>query len=412
MGFGKLPALQSSGVPSTPEAMSGDARSALSSVAPQPAASPAYGAADVAVTGNVVGGGTTGIRIAPVPPEDLEQADVKYVVTATLPEWGGEDQVYRVRHPDMSVDMIRRVGVPAGLPSALVGQVDQVQSFNMSWMDRESFTWNFDPAYGNLNWWKQYDSRVASGAIAEDLRTPNGEPLAVDKTRAIAVADEFLNTHGLGFVREQNGSIEDQPWLTATDLAMPCILKDEAGAREEAAAGNATSLIYPSPCGWYPQEATVFYGSSLEGRSVVDSGGWPFRLSSVQVSLSDYSVRGGNVQMSQGMDRSAYPLISREEAMKRLEAGGRNPVYGWGTEDVNVTIGTAELAWMRFDSWKDNRQESYYLPALAVRGTIDRNTQGQEPEPYYTVVSLVADDAFDLGEGGGVPVPLPVESAP
>ncbi|MCR4256432.1 MAG: hypothetical protein NUW08_01870, partial [Candidatus Uhrbacteria bacterium] len=30
MGFGKLPALQSSGVPSTPEAMSGDARSALS----------------------------------------------------------------------------------------------------------------------------------------------------------------------------------------------------------------------------------------------------------------------------------------------------------------------------------------------------------------------------------------------
>ncbi len=63
---------------------------------------------------------------------------------------------------------------------------------------------------------------------------------------------------------------------------------------------------------------------------------------------------------------------------------------------------------MRYDSWKDNRQESFYLPALAVRGTIDRKIQGQAPEPYYTVVPLVADDAFVLGDNGGV-MPLPVE---
>jgi hypothetical protein len=179
---------------------------------------------------------------------------------------------------------------------------------------------------------------------------------------------------------------------------------------ETAPAVGEAKLIYPSPC-WYPQEVTVFYGSSLEGRPVVDAGGWPFRLSSVQVSVSDYSVRGGNVQMMQGLDRSAYPLISAEEAMKRLEAGGRNPAYGWGTEDVNVTIDTAELAWMRFDSWKDNKQETYYLPALAARGTVDRKIEGQEPEAYYTVVPLVSDEAFDLGDGG-VPVPLPMPVEP
>jgi hypothetical protein len=407
MGFGKLPPLLAYGALGTSEAMSGDARSALSSVAPQsPAMNAAYGQGDLAVTGNVVGGGTTGIRIAPAP--DGQQVNVFYTVSTTLPEWGAEDQVFRVRRPDIATDVVRNIAVPAGLPNALAGQIDRVQSVNMSWMDREQFTWNFDPSYGHLNWWKQYDPRIAAGMEADVI--PQDQP-ALDKARAIAAADAFLNAHGLGSIREQGGMVEDQPWMTATDLAMPCIMKDEVTAREAEAAGvsasgEATSLIYPSPCGWYPQEVTVFYGSTLEGRSVVDAGGWPFRLSSVQVSLSDYSVRGGNVQMSQGVDRSAYPLITREEAMARLEAGGRNPVYGWGTEDVNVTIETTELAWMRFDSWKDNRQESYYLPALAVRGTIDRNMQGQEPEPYYTVVSLVADEAFDLGDGGR---PMPVE---
>lgn len=416
MGFGKLPPLLAYGSLGTSEAMSGDARSALAPGAPQPIpTSPAYGVADVAVTGNAgSGGGTTGIRIAPAP--DYQPVNVFYAVNATLPEWGSEDQVFRVRRPDIAADVVRGIAVPAGLPNALAGQIDRVQSINMSWMDREQFTWNFDPSYGHLNWWKQYDPRIASSMeaslIAPD-RQPNGQPVSVDKERAIAAADAFLNAHGLGSIREQGGMVEDQPWMTAVDLAMPCILKDEVAAREAEAAGvsasgEATSLIYPSPCGWYPQEVNVFYGSNLEGRPVVDAGGWPFRLSSVQVSLSDYSVRGGNVQMMQGLDRSAYPLINAEEAMKRLEAGGRNPAYGWGTEDVNVTIDTVELAWMRFDSWKDNQQESYYLPALAARGTVNRNIRGQAPEPYYTVVSLVADEAFDLGDNGLVP-PMPVE---
>ncbi len=410
MGFGKLPALQASGALGTPEAMSGDARSALSPVAPQPATMPASGVADIAAEGSAgSGGGATGIRIAPVPPENGEkQVNVFYTVDATLPEWGSEEQVLRVRRPDLDPSLIRNVGVPAGLPSVLAGQVVSVQSLNMSWMDGESFTWSFDPAYGHLNWWKQQD--VAG------LRVPeNDQPITVDKARAIAAADAFLNAHGLGSIREQGGMVEDQPWMTATDAMMPCLFKEEAMARDAeanaASAGEATSLIYPSPCGWYPQEVTVFYGSNLEGRPVVDAGGWPFRLSSVQVSLSDYSVRGGNVQMMQGLDRSAYPLISREEAVKRLEAGGRNPVYGWGTEDVNVTIDTAELVWMRFDSWKDSKQETYYLPALAARGTVDHKIEGQEPEPYHTVVPLVSDDAFDLGDGG-VPVPLPMPAEP
>ncbi|MCK9360734.1 hypothetical protein M0Q28_00700 [Patescibacteria group bacterium] len=409
LGFGKLPGLQPYGSLGTAEAMSSRSSGAvgLSAIAPNsavPTPTVTWEAveSDAAVSSPNVGGGTTGVRIMPAP--DMKPVNVKYAVSATMPDWQSEAQVLHVRRPNVDSSIVRSLAVPAGLPSALAGQVKQMQSVSMSWMDNEDFQWNFDPIYGNLNWWKQYDPRIAMDLNAERMPEQGGNPPALDKARAIAAADAFLNSHGLSALREQGAIVDETPWTGSA--TMPCILKEEEVKARDA---EATSLIYPGPCGWYPTEVTVFYGAELEGLPTVDAGGYPFRMSSVQVSLSDYSVRSGNVMMAQDLERSAYPLISKDEAMKRLQEGGRNPVYSWGGEegDVEVKITKAELAWMRFDSWANNKQESYYLPALAAEGTVDRKMKGQEPEVYRTVVPLVADSAFDLDQGGGgVPVPL------
>jgi hypothetical protein len=120
------------------------------------------------------------------------------------------------------------------------------------------------------------------------------------------------------------------------------------------------------------------------------------------------SVTGGNVVYAENLIRSAYPLLDSATVLKRLQEGGRNPVYPWGGEskDIQATIEKVELAWLRFDSWTDNKQQTYYIPAISASGHVDRGIAGQEPEEYHTTVALVKDDAFAeegtvTGSGGG-----------
>jgi hypothetical protein len=314
--------------------------------------------------------------------------------------------VLHVLRPSVGTSAIGSISSVASLPSQLLSDVQSVQSLQASWRDTDGFTWNFDPINGNLNWWKQNND--IRPMMADEEKAPINEapvsPTSVDRAKAIAAADSFLDAHGLGIIRAQGGTIEEQAWMTGS--SMPCLM----GAVEDSS-GAVSSMMYPNPCGWYGGEVTIYYGAQLEGRSVVDVGGWPFRLSSVQINLEDYSVRGGNVIMNQQTERSSYPLISREEAMKRLEAGGRSPMYRWGDgQEVSVEIDKIELAWMRYDSWNGEKQETYYLPALSATGKV--NYTRAEAQEYHTVVLLVADDAFDLGDNGGVmpsPVPMPVE---
>jgi hypothetical protein len=134
--------------------------------------------------------------------------------------------------------------------------------------------------------------------------------------------------------------------------------------------------------------------------STVDVGGWMSRKANIQIDIKDNSVVGGNVMLPVSEDSSSYPLISSEEAMTRLMAGGNNRVYGWydgtGVTEVKVTISSVKLGWMRHDSWENNMSKTYFLPALLAEGTVDRGSNQPEPEKYYTVVPLVADAAFQV----------------
>lgn len=400
MGFGKLPSLtplgESAGLEAPALGMAG-----TQSAVPKPAM-PAP-AADAAVTGGGVVGMPSPIRIDPGFPE-WQPVDVEYHLLTELPLWNGEGDVQRVIRPQPGAGVIGALSNISPLPSQIVSRVHSVQSVNASWRDADGYVWNFDPIHGGLGWWRQYDERLVMPP-----RPQNGAP-DIDEARALAAADRFLDAQGLSAVRALGGQVEEPYWTKG----VPCILED-VQAREPA--GDADLLIYPSPCDWYPQEITVFYGTSREGLPVTDAGGWPRRMSSVSVSLVDYTVSGGNVEFEGALQRSAYPLIDRETARTRLEAGGRNPVWSWGPEggSISVIIDRIDLAWMRYDVWREGGMETYYLPALAASGLVDRRIEGQEPEAYHTVIPLVSDDAFDFGEFDGpfpMPRPLPAQVSP
>lgn len=145
-------------------------------------------------------------------------------------------------------------------------------------------------------------------------------------------------------------------------------------------------------------QVSVMYPEMRNGLPVVGAGGWPSNRASVTVDIESNTVMGGNYFQLNQEDSSSYPLISSEEALKRLNMGGSNPVYGWygeaGVSEVRVTISSAKIGWMRHETWENNRSRVFILPALVAEGTIDRGMKDQEPEKYQTVVPLVADEAF------------------
>ena len=367
MGFGKLPAMGAAGALGSPEAIS-----ARPQAAPMAVATPMTASANAVITD---------MKIArPVPqPPNLKPVGIKYEVTAALPEWGTESDVLEVARAHTDAAMVRAFAGNAGLPGPIVSGISEIQSVQVSWKDRDGFVWSTDGASGMLNWWKNQD--MVQPMMADTGREAQIAPTVADP-KIIAAADAFLRSHGLGSVAEQGASVEQHG-------NQPCLMKAEMAA-------DATTMIYPSPCGYYQTQATVYYGANREGKPVVDMGGWPSRMSSVSVDLKTMQVVGGNVIYVENISRSAYPLLDKATVAKRLQEGGRNPVYPWGNEtrDVQVTIDQVELAWLRFDSWVDGVQQTYYIPAIAASGKVVRGIAGQPDEEYHTTVALVKDDAF------------------
>lgn len=390
-GFGLLPSLQPVGAPGREVSSNFSlGRSiAISSVAPSvavPVPAPAVEPAADMVVSNVGGGTVTAIR-APYPmPEEIK---VVYDLKAELPTWNADGSVYRVRQPSVSTSLARAISDAAGVPSQVAALAQEIQGANVSWRDAAGFVWNVDLPGRNLNWWKNVDY---SKTQPESNTNPKLDVEAVK-----AAADNFLRANGFSHLVGQ-GVIEENPMILPLlrGESMPCIME----ARPEAApaAADAKMMIYPSPCGYYPIQVTVYYPDTRDGMSTVDTGGWISRKANIQIDIKDNSVVGGNVMLPVNEDMSSYPLISAQEAQDRLMKGGNNPVYGWndgsGVKEVRATINTVKLGYMRHDSWENTTMKTYFLPALIAEGTVNRGGNQVEPETYRTVVPLVADKAF------------------
>jgi hypothetical protein len=131
----------------------------------------------------------------------------------------------------------------------------------------------------------------------------------------------------------------------------------------------------------------------------------------VTVRLTDLAVQGLNVMMSEPADSANYPTIDHETAKRRLQSGGRQPVYPWGNETKNITVHLTrvDLVWIRAEDWRDGTRSAFWLPGLRATGTVDRGIKNQPAESYQTVIPLLNDDAFepDVTEPYPVPVPMP-----
>ncbi|HWQ99987.1 MAG TPA: hypothetical protein VN397_04055, partial [Candidatus Methylomirabilis sp.] len=311
--------------------------------------------------------------------------------------------------------------------------ITTVTMANFQWHDADGFTWTYDAANRSASFWKEIP-------IKESER---GKKPPFDEAAVMKAADAFMDAHGFSEIRKKGGVIQDIPQFHplmkggGTDSSMPCITNDAVrpevgsprlglapsgvgtaspGIAPPAGAPDGDSgkiraepetAIYPSPC-WWPIQATVSYPGEREGRKLADSYGNDVNVSNIAIDLQTGQVANGFVQLDENAERSSYPLIDRETAKRRLQSGGRNPVWPWGNEtgNIEVHLKTIELVWMRYDVWNNGTNDTYYLPAIRGLGTVLRG-KGMEPEEYRTIIPLLADDVFeDVTPPGPEPLPL------
>ncbi len=391
---------------------------------------------DEAATANVSSGAVSagvgvtspGIIARPIPAPYPDQASVEYTIDTDLPSWDAQGNVLSISQKAPNASTVSSVLQDTGIPSQAAGPNATYTSFSLQWQDTQDMTWTFDASNGALNVWKQLQQQDTS-----PLRT------YPDPKELIASADAFLNAKGFNAIATQGGVLQNQDWLLkgTPGAAMPCPMNETApapapGAPVQAtdAAGAEPMMMQPSadvvsgdavespsvapdiaPCGWWSQQATVEYPSSRDGRAVVDLGGQPSRSAIVNVELKDKTITGANIQLNGQVDRSAYPLISTDVAKKRLQAGGQDPVWPYGSaKTIHVSYTQISLVYLRYQSWTNGMTHTYEIPALLAIGTVDRGTG---KEDYRTVVPLVDDAAFSQDQAVPPrPIPLKGETVP
>lgn len=318
----------------------------------------------------------------PGPDGEYTQLEVDYNWATEIPTITGAADVYRAIRTKPDTSLTKSLLKSAGLPAALADSVSEVQSLNASWKGKNSITWSFDAMSNSLSWWKE----VAYPQGNED------QP-KLDEARAIQVAQDFVKANGLTGYATTAPELENAPWirpmLEQTSMPCPAVRAEPASMDEKMAATSEGSMI--APCFWYPRTVNIVYPDVRDGKRVTDAwSGYPQQALTITVSLDTYEVTGGYANLPTSLEASSYPMIDKGAVEASLKKGGRSAYYGWGKKGTRVQIQYTkfEQVVMRYDSWKDNKNKTYFVPALLATGTVDAG-DGNGLQDYRTIVPLI-----------------------
>jgi hypothetical protein len=323
----------------------------------------------------------------PGPDGEYTQLEVDYNWATEIPAITGAADVYRAIRTKPDTSLTKSLLKSAGLPAALADSISEVQSLNASWKGKNSITWSFDAMSNSLSWWKEVVYPQGD----------QGQP-KLDEARAIQVAQDFVKANGLTGYATTAPELENAPWirpmLEQTSMPCPMVKMDPAAASARAEAAPdapATDSSMIAPCFWYPRTVNIVYPDVRDGKRVTDAwSGYPQQALTITVSLDTYEVTGGYANLPTSLEASSYPMIDKGAVEEALKKGGRSAYYGWGKKGTRVQIqyNKFEQVVMRYDSWKDNKNETYFVPALLATGTVDAG-DGNGLQDYRTIVPLI-----------------------
>jgi len=251
-------------------------------------------------------------------------------VNAEFPSLPPVSTVLRVRSGQPNAAELRNIAQALQLPQGSVGRQPRTQELILEWLDEEGRRWSYRGSEGLMHF--EQDT-VAVGTAA-------------------SISDDAIYDVSLAFLRRIGFDVSriGEPYLDPT-------------ARQGV--------------------AVVRFNAKQDGQGIWSPNGAARIGATLEIERANGRVMQGSFLVRQDPDRSDYATISRDEARKRLAAGGLS-----GTPSGDVVINTLSFEWVHVSD-NDEPPTQYLYPAIIGTGeiTFSDNRTG----PYRIVVSLIQE---------------------
>jgi hypothetical protein len=259
------------------------------------------------------------------------------VLNETLPNIPPDVTVLREWDTSPDANLLRNLTTAIGVPSGAFGASPQAGTLSLSWRDGAGYDWTYDAPAHVLRVERSLPSASPSVATDEERGT-----------QALTATRDFLVARGISTVG----------W------GVPAAHVSSSGA-------------------W-----RVTYAASRDEQTVALARGDAL-LAGTAEGIGD-TVTRGTFELPRSIDRSNYPALAQGEVLRRLRAGGTNPLPALPSDSA-VTLDEFELVLYRHEGLVNGKIRVFYIPALSASGML---RQGGTFSPYQTLVPLAADAVF------------------
>lgn len=342
--------------------------------------------AKISANYGVGGGGIAAERsfMPPYPGGDLYPPEVKYIYSGdrslSVPQSVG---IYRARENVTPVTAIESlVGAVLGVNIKNLMSSTSVMLQNMNFQDpSDNINYSIDLMYGQVNF---YTYREFTG----NEKQPTEKDIPSDDV-LISMANNFLTSKGFSLTSLEKPEV-DKEWYKY-------FLLEKSRAADEKIAFNP----------YIPREIQVIYPMKIEGVQVVSFGGTKEASIRLSIDIIDKKVVSGNFTTIQNFDKTDYAAETAAAIIATLEKTGGTNAYNFGPRPlelrapgdelkpstIDVDYKTGELAYVRKDSWKNNRTYIYFIPVVMFKGQAKHSEQ-KEPYDQVTFVPVISAASF------------------
>lgn len=272
-------------------------------------------------------------------PSYTSAAQPTVVLDADLPLLPPDVTVLREWDTAPDTNLLRNLTTAIGVPSGAFGVAPHTDALTLLWRDGAGYTWTYEaPAH----------------ALRAERLLPAASPFAgtaegLANTRILATVDDFIAARG----------IDTAGW------GVPAVHTSSSGA-------------------W-----RVTYAASRDEHAAFSTQGHSILAGSVE-GVGE-SVMRASLELPRSLDRSNYPALAQGEVLRRLRAGGTNPLPPL-PEGSSVSFDAFQTVLYRHEGTVAGKTRVFYVPALHASGML---RQGGTLSPYTTLVPLATDASFE-----------------
>jgi len=317
------------------------------------------------------------------------QPNISVRWATSLPQIPAEVTVIR-RHRTMpDTTMLQNLTTAAEIPAGMLQQQPSPLSFLLSWTDGKGFAWKYDAAQAHVSF-SVTPSSTATKILASFPADANLENAAKD----------FLVSRGAPSASwgEPSPSFSWNEWWLNEQKIGRCMTAETIASMRElnAADGSAIPPTYNAKTSncvtpQFPDKEEISFSLRQDNQPVYDENGEFIKGARVTMHADTLQPESGEMELTQGADRSDYVAIDSDMLINELRAGGLRGFKGVENA-ANISIESFDQGLYRYDVQSNGETRTYFIPAIRMNGWA--TMKDGSLVMYKSVVPLVRGDQY------------------